>query len=73
MEKTKAIQDYLTFQKKVQVLKYAQARGKSKEAYELFGVKKSTFYKWRKVELLPLCGGRFKRIGLNLFIYENIF
>lgn len=51
MEKTKAIQDYLTFQKKVQVLKYAQARGKSKEAYELFGVKKSTFYKWKKAFL----------------------
>jgi len=30
MEKTKAIQDYLTILKEVQVLKYAQERGKNK-------------------------------------------
>lgn len=51
MEKTKAIQDYLIFLKKVEVLRYAQKHGKNKEAYELFGVKKSTFYKWRKAFL----------------------
>ncbi|AZA53934.1 IS481 family transposase [Chryseobacterium sp. G0201] len=48
MEKTKEIKDYLNYLKKVQVLKYAKERGKNKEAYEFFGIKKSTFYKWKK-------------------------
>ena len=48
MEKTKEITDYLNYLKKVQVLKYAKERGKNKEAYEFFGIKKSTFYKWKK-------------------------
>jgi len=48
MKRTKEINDYLRFAEKLRVIKYAQERGKNKEAYELFGVKKSTFYKWRK-------------------------
>ena len=48
MEKTKEITDYLNYLKKVQVLKYAKERGKNKEAYEFFGIKKSTFYKRKK-------------------------
>ena len=48
MEKTKEIKDYLTFMIKVKVLKFAQTCKNNKEAYELFGVKKSTFYKWKK-------------------------
>jgi transposase InsO family protein len=48
MKKTKEITEYLTFMIKVKVLKFAQTRKNNKEAYELFGVKKSTFYKWKK-------------------------
>ena len=47
MEKTKEIKDYLTFMIKVKVLKFAQTCKNNKEAYELFGVKKSTFEKER--------------------------
>ncbi len=48
MEKTKEIKDYLTFMIKVKVLKFGQTCKNNKEAYELFGVKKSTFYKLKK-------------------------
>jgi transposase len=48
MKKTKEITTYLTLIRKLQVLQYAKERGKNKEAYELFGIKKSTFYKWKK-------------------------
>jgi transposase len=48
MKKTKEITEYLTFMIKVKVLKFAQTRKNNKEAYELFGVKKSTFYKCKK-------------------------
>jgi len=48
MKKTKEITDYLSFSKKLRVIKYALDSGKNKDAYELFGIKKSTFYKWKK-------------------------
>lgn len=48
MEKTKEVKQYLNYLKKLQVLKYAKARGNNKEAYEFFDIKKSTFYKWKK-------------------------
>ena len=48
MKKTKEITTYLTFIRKLKVLQYAKERGKNKEAYELFGIKKSTFYKWKR-------------------------
>jgi transposase len=48
MEKTKEIIDYLKFLTKLRVLRYAKDCGKNKNACEVFGVKKSTFYKWKK-------------------------
>ena len=48
MKKTKEISDYLKFIQKLRVLNYAKERGKNKEAYELFGIKKGTFYKWKR-------------------------
>lgn len=48
MKKTKEISDYLAFIQKLRVLRYAQATGKNNEACEIFGIKKSTFYKWKK-------------------------
>ena len=48
MEKTKEIIDYLKFSTKLRVLRYAKDCGKNKDACEVFGVKKSTFYKWKK-------------------------
>ena len=48
MEKTKEIIDYLKFSTKLRVLRYAKDCGKNKNACEVFGVKKSTFYKWKK-------------------------
>ena len=48
MEKTKEIIDYLKFATKLRVLRYAKDCGKNKNACEVFGVKKSTFYKWKK-------------------------
>ena len=40
--------DYLKFSTKLRVLRYAKDCGKNKNACEVFGVKKSTFYKWKK-------------------------
>ena len=48
MKKTKDIQTYLTFIKKLQVLTYATEYGNNSIAYKFYGVKKSTFYKWKK-------------------------
>jgi transposase len=48
MEKTKEIIDYLKYSTKLRVLRYAKDCGKNKEACEVFGVKKSTFYKWKR-------------------------
>lgn len=48
MKKTKEIEAYLTYNKKTQVLKYAKEYGNNSIAYKFFGVKKSTFYKWKK-------------------------
>ena len=48
MEKTKEIIDYLKFANKLRVLRYAKDCGNNKDACEVFGVKKSTFYKWKK-------------------------
>jgi len=49
MKKTKEIQNYLTYiKKKIQVLKYAKDYGNNAIAYKFYGVKKSTFYKWKK-------------------------
>ena len=48
MKKTKDIEAYLTYSKKLQVLKYAKEYGNNAIAYNFFGVKKSTFYKWKK-------------------------
>jgi transposase-like protein len=48
MEKTKEIIDYLKFSTKLRVLRHAKDCGKNKDACEVFGVKKSTFYKWKK-------------------------
>ncbi|MDM1139172.1 IS481 family transposase [Empedobacter sp. R132-2] len=48
MKKTKEIQNYLTYSKKIQVLKYAKEYGNNAIAYKFYGVKKSTFYKWKK-------------------------
>ena len=43
MEKTKEVKQYLNYLKKLQVLKYAKARGNNKEAYEFFDIKKVHF------------------------------
>jgi hypothetical protein len=43
MEKTKEIIDYLKFSTKLRVFRFAKDCGKNKEAYEVFGVKKSSF------------------------------
>ncbi len=48
MEQTKEITDYLNFIRKVKVLEFAKNVGNAKSAYETFGIKKSTFYKWKK-------------------------
>ena len=48
IKKTKEIEAYLTYSKKLQVLKYAKEYGNNSIAYNFFGVKKSTFYKWKK-------------------------
>jgi hypothetical protein len=48
MEKTKEIIDYLKYSTKLRVLRYAKDCGKNKEACEVFGVKKSTFYIWKR-------------------------
>ena len=48
IKKTKEIEAYLTYSKKLQVLKYAKEYGNNSIAYKFFGVKKSTFYKWKK-------------------------
>ena len=47
MEKTKEVVKYLRHQKKISVLNLAQKLG-CKEAFETFGVNKSTFYYWKK-------------------------
>ena len=48
IKKTKEIAAYLTYSKKLQVLKYAKEYGNNTIAYNFYGVKKSTFYKWKK-------------------------
>ena len=48
MKKTKEIQAYLIYNKKLQVLKYAKEYGNNTIAYKFYDVKKSTFYKWKK-------------------------
>lgn len=48
MKKTKEIQAYLIYNKKLQVLKYAKEYGNNAIAYKFYDVKKSTFYKWKK-------------------------
>lgn len=48
MKKTKEISEYLNYHKKLKVLHCAKQFKNNKEAYELFGIKKSTFYKWKK-------------------------
>jgi len=48
MEKTKEIEKYLTYQKKLRVLRLAKDLRSCKEAYEIFGISKSTFYSWKK-------------------------
>ncbi len=42
---------HLEHQFKLKMFKYAEVRGSCKEAYEAFGIKKTTFYSWkRKIE-----------------------
>jgi transposase len=48
MKKTKEIELYLLFKKKLSVLKYAEDIGNCRKAYETFGVNKTTFYNWKK-------------------------
>ena len=48
MEKTKEIEKYLQYRKKIQVLKLAQDMGSNSYAYETFGITKTTFYNWKK-------------------------
>ena len=45
---TKQISEYLNYHKKLKVLHCAKQFKNNKEAYALFGIKKSTFYKWKK-------------------------
>lgn len=45
---TKEIEKYVRFRLKKIVLKYAVDIGNNKKAYELFKVKKTTFYKWKR-------------------------
>lgn len=47
MEKTKEILKYLAYQKKLRVLNLANDVKNCKEAYEIYGVSKSTFYSWK--------------------------
>jgi ACT domain-containing protein len=46
MKKTKEIEKYLAYQRKLRVLKLAKDLKNSKEAFEIFGICKSTFYSW---------------------------
>lgn len=48
MKMTKETIEYLSFSFKLRVLIFAKDSGKNKMACEVFGVKKSTFYKWKK-------------------------
>jgi transposase InsO family protein len=48
MKKTKEIDRYLNYQLKLRTLKYAQDIGSCRKAYEAFGVKKTTFYSWKR-------------------------
>ena len=48
MEKTKEIEKYLAYQNKLRVLRLARDLKSCREAYEIFGVSKSTFYSWKK-------------------------
>lgn len=48
MEQTKEITDYLNFIRKLKALEFAKNVGNAKSAYETFGIKKSTFYKWKR-------------------------
>ena len=47
MKKTKEIERYLQYQKKIRVVKFAQDFG-AKEACEVFKITKTTFYNWKK-------------------------
>ena len=48
MKKTKEIEKYLAFRKKLRVLKLAKDLKSSRKAYEIFDISKSTFYSWKK-------------------------
>lgn len=48
LKKTKEIDEYLKLRKKLYVLDYARGIGNNRKAYEWYGVKKTTFYKWKK-------------------------
>ena len=47
MKKTKEIEKYLDWERKVKIVLTAEKLG-NKRTYEAFGVKRSTFYKWKK-------------------------
>ncbi len=48
MKKTKEIQTYLTYSKKLQVLKYAKEYGNNAVAYKFYGVKRIRFINGKK-------------------------
>ena len=47
MEKTKEIDRYLKFQRKIRVLELAKDLG-GKQACEIFNISKTTLYNWKK-------------------------
>lgn len=48
MEKTKEIERYLLYQKKIRALNLAREGFKVKEVCKIFGMSKTTFYNWKK-------------------------
>ena len=48
METTKEIEKYLAFQQKLKVLLLASKLNSCKQAYELYGISRSTFYSWKR-------------------------
>lgn len=48
METTKEIEKYLAFQQKLKVLLLASKLNSCKQAYELNGISRSTFYSWKR-------------------------
>ncbi|RLD24472.1 MAG: IS481 family transposase [Bacteroidetes bacterium] len=48
MKKTKEIEKYLAYRKKLRVLKLAKDLKSNRKAYEIFDISKSTFYSWKK-------------------------